>query len=153
MSGSRFLYVIYIRATAEQVWEALTRPEFTRRYWVETWPDSTWERGGAWKLMLPDGRVGDSGEIVEIDRPRKLVVTWRNEFMPDVRAEGYSRCTFELEATGDTTKLTVIHESDVTNSKLIDGVSGGWPAILSSLKSLLETGDSLEQTKRWPEGL
>ncbi|MGB7331318.1 MAG: SRPBCC domain-containing protein, partial [Terriglobales bacterium] len=66
---------------------------------------------------------------------------------------GYSRCVFELEPTGDTVKLTVTHEIDILNSKLIAGVSKGWPAILSSVKSLLETGDALEATKHWPKGL
>lgn len=151
MAASTFVYSIYIRTTPEKLWDALTKPEFTRTYWCECWPDSTWEKGASWKLMIPDGRVGDSGEIVEIDKPRKLVVTWRNEFRPELHTEGYSRCTYELEAQGDMTKLIVKHEIDVEKSKLIEAVSGGWPAILSSLKSLLETGDALEATKHWPK--
>jgi uncharacterized protein YndB with AHSA1/START domain len=152
---SKFLYVTYIRTTPEKLFEALIKPEFTRLYWSETWQDSTWEKGATWKLMIPDGRVGDTGEVLEIDRPRRLVVRWRNEFKPEMRAEGFSRCTFELEPMGDTVKLTVIHELEVpvTDSKFIAGVSNGWPAILASLKSLLETGDSLEFTKRWPKGM
>ncbi|MDZ4868732.1 MAG: SRPBCC family protein [Alphaproteobacteria bacterium] len=153
MSNSRFVYVIFIRATPEKVWEGLTSPEFTKQYWAGTWHDTTWKKGASWKLMIPDGRIGDAGEIVEIDRPRRLVLKWRNEFMPDMREEGFSRCTFELEPVADTVRLTVTHEMDRPKSKLIDAVSGGWPEILSSLKSLLETGDSLEQTKRWPEGV
>jgi uncharacterized protein YndB with AHSA1/START domain len=103
--------------------------------------------------MTPDGRVGDSGEIVEIDPPRRLVLNWRNELFPDVRAEGYSRLTYELESQGESVKLTLIHEMEKPGSKLIESTSGGWPAILSSLKSLLETGESLEATRRWPEGI
>jgi uncharacterized protein YndB with AHSA1/START domain len=153
MSGSKFLYVIYVRTTPEKLWQALIEPEFTRRYWCETWPDSTWVPGASWKLMAPDGRVADSGEVLEAEKPRRLVLKWQNHLLPDVTAEGYSRCTFELEPAGDAVKLTVMHEMDKPQSKLIDGVSSGWPPILSSLKSLLETGESLEVTRHWPKGM
>jgi uncharacterized protein YndB with AHSA1/START domain len=102
--------------------------------------------------MIPDGRVGDSGQVLEIDPPRRLVLSWQNQFMPELHAEGFSRMTYELEPAGDTVKLSVIHEMDKPGSKLIDGVSQGWPAILASLKSLLETGESLELTRYWPKG-
>jgi len=151
MATSTFLYTIYIRTTPEKLWDALTKPEFTRAYWAGCWHDSTWEQGASWKLMIPDGRVADSGEIVEIDKPRKLVVKWQNEFQPEMHAEGYSQCTYELEEAGDMTKLTIRHEIEVAKSKLIEAVSGGGPVILSSLKSLLETGDALEATKHWPK--
>jgi uncharacterized protein YndB with AHSA1/START domain len=153
MADSRFVYVTYIRTTPEKLWEALIGPELTRQYWVETWQDCEWKVGASWKLMIPDGRVGDAGEVLEIDRPRRLVLKWRNEFKPEMRAEGFSRMTYELEQQGDCVKLTVIHEMDKPDSKLIDAVSNGWPAILASLKSLLETGESLEQTRRWPKGM
>jgi uncharacterized protein YndB with AHSA1/START domain len=153
MPNDRFVYVIYIRTTPEKLWDALTEPEFTRAYWCGCWQDTTWKPGSSWKLMIPDGRVADSGEVVEIDRPRRLVLKWKNEFIPEMRDEGYSRCIFELEPTGDMVKLTVTHEIDILNSKLIAGVSKGWPTILSSVKSLLETGEALEATKRWPKGL
>ena len=78
-------------------------------------------------------------------------MSWRNEFRPELRAEGYSRLTYTLEKVGDSVKLTVIHESDKPNSKFLEGVSGGWPHILASLKSLLETGESLVETREWPE--
>ena len=87
MSESKFIYVTYIRTTPEKLWDALTKPEFTRLYWCECWHDSTWEQGASWKLVIPDGRVGDSGEVVEIDRPRRLVITWRNEFVPGMIEE------------------------------------------------------------------
>ena len=153
MAEDRFVYAIYIRATPETLWEALTKPEFTRAYWCETWHDTTWKPSSAWKLMLPDGRVGDAGEVIEIEKPRRLVLKWRNEFLAELRAEGYSRCTFEIEGQGDAVKLAVTHEIDQPKSKLIEGVSSGWPAILSSLKSLLETGQALEATKHWPTDL
>lgn len=153
MAGDKFVYVTYIRTTAEKLWDALRDPEFTRQYWVGTWQDCDWQVGSGWKLMIPDGRVGDSGEVLEIDPPRKLVLSWRNEFIPELRAEGYSRMTYLLEPQADCIKLTVTHEIDQEKSKLIGGVSNGWPSLLSSLKTLLETGESLEHTRTWPAGI
>ena len=152
MADSRFVYVTFIRTTTEKLWQALIDPEFTRRYWVETWQDCEWKPGASWRIMIPDGRVADSGEVLEIEPGQRLVLSWRNEFMPDMHADGYSRMTYELEQQGDAVKLTLIHEIDKPESKLIEGVSNGWPVILSSLKSLLETGEPLEATRRWPEG-
>jgi uncharacterized protein YndB with AHSA1/START domain len=148
-----FVYVTYIRTTTEKLWDALTQPEFTRQYWCETWHDTTWEPGSPWKLMIPDGRVGDAGEIVEIDRLRRLVLRWQNQFIPELRAEGYSLCTLQIEPQQDAVKLTITHSIDRPGpSKLIEGFASGWPPILSSLKSLLETGSPLEFTRKWPEG-
>jgi uncharacterized protein YndB with AHSA1/START domain len=143
--SERFMYVTYIRTTQEKLWDALTKPEFTRAYWIGSWQDCDWKVGSVWRLMLPDGRIGDIGEVQAIDRPRRLVLSWRNEFMPELKAEGYSRATFELEAMGDTVKLTVTHQMDRDGSKFIKAVSSGWPSILSSLKSFLETGKALER--------
>jgi uncharacterized protein YndB with AHSA1/START domain len=151
MAESRFVYVTYIRTTPKKLWQALCDPEFTRQYWVGTWQDCDWKPGASWRIMIPDGRVADSGKVVEIEPERRLVLSWRNEFMPELREEGYSRLTYELEQVGESVKLTVIHEMDKPQSKFIDAVSNGWPHILSSLKSLLETGESLEETRRWPE--
>ncbi len=153
MADSRFVYVTYIRTTPEKLWRALLDPEFTRRYWCETWQDSEWQPGASWRIMIPDGRVADSGEVLEIEPNKRLVLKWRNEFRPELREEGYSRMTYELEQQGDSVKLTIIHEIDKPDSKFIQAVSGGWPAILASLKSLLETGESLEMTRRWPVGV
>jgi uncharacterized protein YndB with AHSA1/START domain len=152
MDHDRFVYVTYIRTTREKLWQALTEPAFTRLYWFGTWQDSQWQPGSSWKLMIPDGRVGDSGEVLEVDPPRRLVLSWRNEFT-ELRGEGYSRATFELEQQGESVKLTVVHEIDKTGSKFIEAVSSGWPHILASLKSLLETGEPLDGTSRWPAGL
>jgi uncharacterized protein YndB with AHSA1/START domain len=153
MADSRFVYVTYIRTTPEKLWRALIEPEFTRRYWCETWQECEWKPGAPWRVMAPDGRVGDSGEVLEIEPQRRLVLSWRNELFPEVRAEGYSRLTYELEEKGEAVKLTLIHEMDKPDSKLIEGTSGGWPAILASLKSLLETGEPLEETRCWPKGI
>jgi uncharacterized protein YndB with AHSA1/START domain len=147
---SKFVYVTYIRTTPAQLWRALIEPEFTRQFWADTTQDCDWKVGAPWRLMIPDGSVGDSGEVLEIEPQRRLVLSWRNEFKPELRAEGYSRLTYLIEAEGDMVKLTVMHEMDTPQSKLIDAVSNGWPVILASLKSLLETGQSLEATRRWP---
>ena len=142
MSGSRFVYVILIRTTPDRLWDALTQPAFTRAYWAGTTQQSEWKKGSSWAALTPDGRVWDTGEIIEADRPRRLVLTWRNEHFPEMRAEGYTRLTYELVASADEVKLTLTHESDVSGSKLIDAVASGWPSVLSSLKSLLETGEA-----------
>jgi uncharacterized protein YndB with AHSA1/START domain len=151
MGDDRFVYVTYIRTTPEKLWDALRLPEFTRRYWFGAWQECEWTQGARWKLMIPDGRVGDAGDVLEIDPPRRLVLKWRNEFRPAIREEGYSRATFVLEPDGNAVKLTVTHEIDRPRSKLIEAVSGGWPLILSSLKSLLETGAPIERTIDWPK--
>jgi uncharacterized protein YndB with AHSA1/START domain len=127
--------------------------EFTRRYWVEAWHECEWTPGATWRLMLPDGRVADSGEVLEVEPGRRLVLKWRNEFKPELREEGYSRMTCEIEPLGAEVKLTIVRDIDKPESKLIGAVSNGWPAILASLKSLLETGESLEATRRRPKAL
>ena len=151
---SRFVYVTYIRTTPEKLWQALTMPEFTRQYWASTWQESDWTPGSSWRAMIPDGRVADAGEIIEVDRPRRLVLTWQNQFVPGMKEEGHSRLTYELEPVPPATvKLTLTHEMDREKSQLIDAVSQGWPHLLASLKSLLETGEPLIETQPWPEGM
>ncbi len=153
MAESRFVYVTFIRTTPEKLWRALIEPEFTRQFWCETWQDCEWKPGASWRIMVPDGRVFDTGEVIEFEPPKRLVLTWRNEIFPELTAEGHSRLTYELEPKGDAVKLTLIHEMDRGNSQLIGKVSTGWPVILSSLKSLLETGEALEETRHWPKGV
>jgi len=137
---SSFVYVTYIRTTPELLWSALTSREFSQQYWRGAHPEAEWKVGGAWKLVFPDGRAADSGEIVALEPNRKLAIRWRNEFMPELKAEGWSLCTMEIEPTEGAVKLTVTHSIERAESKLIKAVSGGWPQILSNLKSLLETG-------------
>lgn len=139
MAGSQFVYVTYIRSTQAKIWEMLTTPEFMKQYWGAT-ADCDWKKGSPWSLKLNDGRIGDTGEILESDPPNKLVIKWRNEFRPELKAEGYSTCTIELEPANGATKLSIVHSSEAAESKLIHAVAGGWPRILSNLKSLLETG-------------
>jgi uncharacterized protein YndB with AHSA1/START domain len=147
LSASKFVYVTFIRTTPEQLWSALTTPEFTKQYWFGMHCESEWKAGSSWRLMFQDGRVADSGEIVEAERPKRLVIKWRNEFRPEIKAEGYSRCTIDLEPAGQAVKLTITHEMDRTGSQFIEAVSGGWPRIISNLKSLLETGEVALQEK------
>jgi uncharacterized protein YndB with AHSA1/START domain len=137
---SSFVYVTYIGTTPERLWSALTSREFAQQYWRGAYPDADWRIGGSWKLVLPDGRVCDAGEIVAFEPSRRLGIRWRNEFKPELKAEGWSLCTMEIEPVGEAVKLTVTHSIEREGSKLIDAVSGGWPQVLSNLKSLLETG-------------
>jgi uncharacterized protein YndB with AHSA1/START domain len=130
------------------LWSALTESEFTTRYWFGVHQETDWKAGSSWQLVFANGGVADAGEIVEIDPPRRLVLKWRNEWNPDLKSEGYSRCTMELESTGGAMKLTITHQIDRQDSKFIEAVSGGWPKILSNLKSLLETGDVVLKTKQ-----
>jgi uncharacterized protein YndB with AHSA1/START domain len=145
MSDDRFVYVTYIRTTPEKLWTALIEPEFTRQYWFGIVQESDWNPDSAWRLVGEGGKVMDSGKVVEIEPPRRLVLSWRNEFRPELKAEGYSRATFEIETQNDMVKLTVTHEIAKEGSKFIEAVSGGWPMVLSGLKSLLETGKALER--------
>jgi uncharacterized protein YndB with AHSA1/START domain len=137
---SSFVYVTYIRTTPERLWAALTGAEFAREYWRGAYPEAEWKVGGAWKLKFPDGRLADAGEIVACEPNKKLAIHWRNEFRPELKEEGWSLCTMDIEPVEGVVKLTVTHAIERANSKFIEAVSGGWPQILSNLKSLLETG-------------
>ena len=145
-ANSSFVYVTFIRTTPEKLWSALTTPDLMKKYWFGMHQEADWKTGAAWRLVFPDGRVADTGEIVEVTPPTRLVIKWRNEFKPELKSEGYSRCVIELEPTGGAVKLTVTHVMDCAGSKLIEAVSGGWPRILSNLKSLLETGEVAVKT-------
>ncbi|HEY9130961.1 MAG TPA: SRPBCC family protein [Dyella sp.] len=140
MARSTYVYVSYIRTTPEKLWAALTDPEFMRQYWFGSYGESEWTPGAPWKLMSGDGVIMDSGEIVEADRPRRLVIRWQNQFKPELNVEGQSQCTMELEPIGPTVKLSITHTIEREPSKFIEAVSGGWPKVISNLKSLLETG-------------
>jgi uncharacterized protein YndB with AHSA1/START domain len=139
--ASTFIYVTYIRTTPEKLWSALTDTDFMQQYWFNARVESDFKMGSPWKIVLEDGRVADTGEILESKPPKRLVIKWRNEFKPELKAEGYAICTMELEPVADAVKLTITHSIDKENAKFIEAVSGGWPKILSNLKSLLETGE------------
>ena len=137
---SQFVYVTFIRTTPTRVWKALTDPEFIRQYWFGTTADCSWRKGAPWKLVRPDGSTSDAGEILEIDPPRRMVIRWQNAWKPELAAEGPSVCTIELEPLGGAVKLTITHTIERTPSQFIEAVSGGWPKVISNLKSLLESG-------------
>ncbi len=149
MEKSSFVYVTFIRTTPQKLWRALTDPDFMRRYFfgAAMTPEPAWKKGASWKMQFPDGLLTDQGTVLEVVPPKRLVLRWRNEFMPKLKAEGFSRCVMTLEPVKEAVKLTITHTMDRPKSKLIDAVSGGWPQILSNLKSLLETGRVAFQDK------
>jgi len=140
MARSTFVYVTYIRTTPEKLWSALTDGEFMTQYWFGMRGESRWTAGSPWKLVGRDGQVMDAGEIVEAEPPRRLVIRWQNQFKPELKAEGESLCTMELESSGAAVRLSITHTVEREPSKFITAVSGGWPKVISNLKSLLETG-------------
>lgn len=140
MARSTFVYVTYIRTTPEKLWAALTDVEFMKQYWFGMHCESEWTPGSAWKMVSPDRGITDSGEIVEADPPRRLVIRWQHQMLQELKAEGASLCTIEMEPSGGAVKLSITHSIERDPSKLIAAVSGGWPQILSNLKSFMETG-------------
>jgi uncharacterized protein YndB with AHSA1/START domain len=138
---SSFVYVTFIRTTPEKLWSALTDPIQMKEYWFGMQIKTKWKSGAEWQMVFPDGRVADTGEILELERPKRIRLKWRNEFKPELKAEGFSLCTMELEPVGAAVRLTITHTIERADSKFIRAVSGGWPKILSNLKSLLETGE------------
>ncbi|HJT99377.1 MAG TPA: SRPBCC family protein [Rhodanobacteraceae bacterium] len=150
MARSTFVYVTYIRTTPEKLWAALTDPEFVRQYWFGCRCESEWKTGSSWRLVGDDGKLFDAGTIVESDPPRRLVIRWQHQNKPELKAEGESLCTMELEPNGSAVKLSITHAIERDKSKFIEAVSGGWPKILSNLKSLLETG-SIALTDAYPK--
>jgi uncharacterized protein YndB with AHSA1/START domain len=146
MARSTFVYVTYIRTTPEKLWSALTDDvEFMKQYWFGVHCESLWKAGSSWKMVHPDGNITDAGEIVEADPPRRLVIRWRHEKKPELKAEGDSLCTIEIERSGAAVKLSVTHTIEREPSQFIVAVSGGWPKIISNLKSLMETGSAVLQ--------
>lgn len=140
MSGSKFVYVTYIRIAPEKVWDALTTSEIIRQYRFGMSIESDWTTGSAW-TMRADGNLMDSGEILESVPSKRLVMSWRCEWKPEFKAEGDTRCSFEIEPAGTSTKLTLTHSMKRPDSKFIGAVAEGWSMVLSNLKSLLETGN------------
>jgi uncharacterized protein YndB with AHSA1/START domain len=142
MSKPEFVYVTYIETTPERLWEALTSSEFIRRYWFNTEVRSDWKVGSPWALVM-DGKTTDVGEILEAERPRRLSYTFKHVSDEELKKERASKVVFTLEPHGKVVKLTLTHEGFVEGGKMLDSISKGWPAILASLKSLLESGAAL----------
>lgn len=143
MNDVQFVYTTYIKTTPARLWEALTNPEFTRQYWVEG-IESDWKPGSSWRHNSgndAEPRLG--GTILESDPPHRLVMSWGDPKRRDA-AVAHSRVTFELEAVGDMVRLNVLHDALEAGAAMTKSVTAGWPRVLSSLKSLLETGKPLD---------
>lgn len=140
MAKSTFVYVTYIRTTPEKLWSVLTDPESFREYWFGMRMESKWTKGSPWKMVASDGSVYDTGEIAEAEAPRRLVLRWRHQLKPELKAEGPSLCTIELEPSGGAVKLSITHSIDRDSSQFLEAVTIGWPKVISNIKSLLETG-------------
>ena len=143
MARSTFVYVTYIRTTPEKLWSALTHTEYMKQYWFGTNCESQWTTGSSWRMVSSSGQLFDDGEIVEADPPRRLVIRWQHQNKPELKAEGPSLCTMELEPIENVVKLSITHTIEREPSQFITAVSGGWPKILSNLKSLIETGSTV----------
>lgn len=139
-----FVYVTYIRSTPAKVFEAITKPEIARRYWGHE-NVSDWQPGSRWEhIRANDQRTLELvGEVVEVSPPSRLVMTWANASQADDPAS-YSRVSFDIEEYDTMVRLTVTHDDLEVGSGMQKGVSQGWPAVLSSLKSYLETGTGID---------
>ncbi|HEV2216512.1 MAG TPA: SRPBCC domain-containing protein [Candidatus Dormibacteraeota bacterium] len=144
------VYQVFIRATADQVWDAITRPEFTSRYFFGSQVHTTGEAGTPIRHESPDGEKLWADEMVlESERPRRFVHTWRALYDEEMAEEPRSRVTWEIEQLPDgVTKLTVIHDQLDLSPKTAASVAGGWMLVLSGLKTLLETGEPLSKRSR-----
>jgi uncharacterized protein YndB with AHSA1/START domain len=143
MSKPEFVYVTYIETTPDKLWHALTDGDFTERYWFGARLRSDWKVGSTFEMVRSDGSVSDAGKVVEVDPPKRLAYTFVN-LSDTYRGDLPALATFELEPFGKLVKLTLTHEGFAEGSKMLPAISRGWPAILSSLKSILETGQPLE---------
>ena len=141
MAKSTFVYVTYIRTTPQKMWSTLTTGDLLKRVWMGTLIESDWRAGSPWRAISSDGTLFDSGEILESVPEKKLVFSWQNQWVPEFKAEGYSRCSYEMEPIAASLKLTITHSSERPDSKFIAAVAGAWPMVASNLKSLLETGE------------
>ena len=150
----KFVYVTLIKTTPEKLWTALTDPEFMRHYWCGVQLESDWKTGSQWKMRRDDGSITDEGTVIKSEPPRLLSYSFHHLHV-DSKHEKPSRVTFDIEPLGNKSdlqgpavKLTVTHDEFQQDSTVYPKISGGWPVILSGLKTLLETGHSLELTKK-----
>jgi uncharacterized protein YndB with AHSA1/START domain len=146
------IYTIYIASTPEKVWEALTSAEFSRQYFSGHAVEVDQRIGGAFIMRTPDGALHISGEVIECDPPKRLTVTFNVNWPALVEKLGPTLVTYEIEPAGDAVKLTMLQSHDrKISDDILSGGRTGWPAILSSLKSLLETGNALAIQMQPPE--
>jgi uncharacterized protein YndB with AHSA1/START domain len=156
MDKPEFIYVTYIRTTAERLWRALTAPEFTARYWGRTF-DTDWKTGSHYAVTQTGVLLDDAEQVIlEADPPRRLSYTWNgvntdlakefgwsDGYLAQLASEPRSRVTFEIEPEeAGTVRLTVIHDGFEDGSATLESVSAGWPRVLANLKTLLETGEA-----------
>lgn len=145
MSNEKFVYVTYIATTPEKAWQALLDGEMTRQYWEHD-NVSDWQPGSSWEhRRLDAARTVDLvGKVVESVPPRRLVLTWAEPLADAADKASHSRVAIDIEPVGKMVRLTVTHDELTAGSNMLKGISNGWPRVLSSLKSLLETGQPLE---------
>jgi uncharacterized protein YndB with AHSA1/START domain len=143
MDKPRFVYVMYIATTPEKLWEALTSGEFTYHYWAGRRIQSDWKPGSPVQHITEDGSLDWQGLVLQADPPKLLSYTFDDQRGVENRRERPSRVTFELVPYMGHVKLTLTHDDFEPGSKILEGISVGWPAILSGLKSLLEGGKPL----------
>ena len=145
IAAPAFVSSIYIRATPEAIWRALTETDVTVRYYYGNAIESDWRPGSAYRMTL-DGDLQIEGEIVEVDPPRRLVQSWHGVWDEGMAADAPSRVTWEIEETEPgICRVTLLHDGLVAGSSTLEQVSGGWPYILSGMKTLLETGRGLDE--------
>jgi len=141
MINQDFVYTTYIKSTPEKVWSAITNPEFTHQYWGGHENVSDWKKGSDWKHTHGNGgNVRIIGKVLESNPPKRLVLTWADPADTD----DDSRVTFEIDTAGDMVRLNVIHGNFKPGSVMAGKVAMGWPLVLSSLKSMLETGKAID---------
>ena len=146
------VYTIYIAAKPERVWQALTSAEFSRKYFFGTAVEIDLKVGGAYVVRRPDGAPHISGEVIECDPPRKLSITFNVNWPELIEKLGPTLVTYGIEPLGDAVRLTMTESHDrPLSDDILEGGRRGWPAILSSLKSLLETGEALVIKMKSPQ--
>lgn len=144
MSAPRHVFVVYIRTTPDKLWEAITSPDFTVQYFHGTRIESDWAPGSPVWYRNADGSAAVDGEVLEAEVGRRLAITWHVNYDAEASRERPSRVSFEIEAVGpEQCRLTVVHDDFDGETRTYQGVGEGWPWILHSLKSLLETGTAL----------
>jgi uncharacterized protein YndB with AHSA1/START domain len=142
MSKPSFVYVTYIAAPPEKVWDALTRADISELYWFGYRVSAEGKAGDRMTAYSPTGKQAHDDPIIESDQPHRLVYDWQPLYK-DMQGERASRVTFVLEALKGQTRLTMTHDAFDEGSKIFGMITKGWPAVLSSLKSYLETGKGL----------
>jgi uncharacterized protein YndB with AHSA1/START domain len=141
MSKPEFVYTTYIETSPEKLWQALTNGDFTERYWFGHRVTSDWKVGSPYRFAK-QGAQTIEGKVLVVDPPKRLAYTW-DSCSPEAQRERTSRVTFDLEPRGKVVKLTVTHDELDERGVTLRNISGGWPMVIASLKSMLETGREL----------